>query len=482
MTGERVTAGEVRLGTSCGRGVLLATVLGSGMSFLDGLVVNVALPKMDRELHLGVVGLQWTVSGYLLTLSALLLLGGSLGDQHGRRRVYLIGIALFVLASMGCGVAPNTVTLVVARIVQGVGGALLVPTSLAVIQSVFVSNDRAAAIGAWTGFTSVLTALGPFVGGFFVTYLSWRWAFFINAPLGVLAAWATLRWVPECREENRDARPDVAGAVLAALGLAGVTYWAIEGPAHTSSTVTLFTGIGGLATLMVFILVERRTPSPMLPLGLFRSAQFDWVNVCTVIFYGAFVTGVTFLGVQLQTDMGYSPLLAGVAALPVSVMMFVLSSRFGAWSSRIGPKIPMTLGAALVGGSLLAISQIHAGRHYWTFVFPIIVLWGLGLSMMVAPLTAAALASADERHAGVASAINNAASRVGQSVGIALLPVLAGLGGGTALGGGAFSNGYERLMLISGALSFVAALIALVFVEGTRSRARRNAADVLPAA
>ena len=458
-------AGQVRLKSACGRGVLFATTLGSGMAFLDGLVVNVALPKMDRTLGLGVAGLQWTVSGFLLTVSALLLLGGSIGDVYGRRRTYVAGIVLFAITSMACGLAPNAVTLVIARMVQGVAGALMIPSSLAIIESAFVPEDRGGAIGAWTGLSALFTSFGPFVGGVFVTYLSWRVSFFINLPLAVLAVLAAYRWVPESvvgRSETK--RLDWTGGVLGAVGLAAVTYWAIEGANRSQGHAPLAVGIGGFAVLAAFIAVESKVRDPMLPLGLFRLGGFGWVNLCTVIFYGAFVTGVTFLAVQLQTNLGYSALAASVASFPVTICMIVLSRRWGAWGQRVGVQWPMALGPALVAVALVGMSQIHDGRHYWPFVFPAMVVWGLGLSMTVAPLTAAAMAAAPNR-AGIASGVNNAASRLGQTIGVSLLPVLAGIGGDKHLGGASFSHGYERLLLIAAGCCAFAGVVAAGFVR-----------------
>lgn len=474
----------VRLGTACGRGVLFATVLGSGISFLDGLVINVALPRMDRDLHLGVAGLQWAVSGFLLAISAFLLLGGSLGDLYGRRKIYLIGLTVFVCASMVCGLAPNSQTIVFARVVQGLGGALMVPASLAIIQAVFVPDDRGAAIGAWTGLSAVFTALGPFVGGVFVTFISWRWAFFINVPLGALAFWASLRWVPENRElEEQGKRPDVVGALLAALGLAGVTFWSIEGTGNLYGEWPLVLGIAGLVLLAVFVLYESRVANPMMPLVLFRSSQFNWVNTCTVIFYGAFVGGLTFLGVQLQTNLGYSPLEASLATFPTSILMFFLSKRFGAWGHSVGAKYPMALGPAIVAVALFGMAGIQVGKQYWDYVLPCVLLWGFGLSMTVAPLTAAALAAVDPRYLGVGSAVNNAASRVGQSLAISLFPAIVGIAGDKSLGGHQFAEGFRHLMYLASGLCLVSALVALVFVSGRAAKTTpAAAAEAVPAA
>jgi EmrB/QacA subfamily drug resistance transporter len=460
---------QLRLSEKRGKGVIIATVLGSGMSFLDGLIVNIALPKIDEDLDLGVSGLQWVVSGYLLTLSALLLLGGALGDLYGRRRIYLIGLLLFVSASVACGIAPSAEALIAARALQGIGGALMVPASLAIIQAVFVEEDRGKAIGQWTGLGTFFTAFGPFVGGVFVTYLSWRWAFLINVPLGFITWWVTARHIPETKAEHQKdhkVRIDAAGAALCALALGGLTYWVIESSNANAGSTPLIIGLLGVASLALFIFWEARATQPIMPLHLFRSKQFNWINICTVIFYGAFVGGSTFLGVQLQVDLGYTPLGSAVATLPVSACMILLSGKFGALGQRIGPKLPMTVGPLIVAVAMAWMAQIHDGRSYWTFVLPSVLLWGVGLSMVVAPLTSSALAAADQTFVGVASAINNAASRVGQAFAIALLPVLAGMSSSASLSGSEFQEGYPRALYIASALCALSAVVALLFVSG----------------
>jgi EmrB/QacA subfamily drug resistance transporter len=463
---------QIRLDTPAGRGVIMATVIGSGMSFLDGLIVNIALPQIDEELGLGVNGLQWIVSGYLLTLSSLLLLGGALGDIYGRRRIYLAGLIVFVASSMLCGAAPNSGTLIAARALQGIGGAFMVPASLAIIQAVFIEQDRGKAIGSWTGLGTFFTAFGPFVGGVFVTYISWRWAFFINVPLGLVTWWATIRFIPETKStKNADepARLDFLGATLCALALGSLTYWVIESANDNTGSLPIAAGVTGVLALAVFVFWESKARQPIMPLHLFRSAQFNWINICTIIFYGAFVGGSTFLGIQLQVDLDYTPLGSAVATLPVSACMILLSGRFGAWGQRIGPKIPMTVGPIMVAVSMALMADIHDGRNYWTFVLPSVLLWGTGLAMVVAPLTSSALAAADQRYVGVASAINNAASRVGQSFAIALLPVLAGMSSSASLSGPEFQAGYPRAMHIAAALCAASAVVALVFVNKKRS-------------
>jgi EmrB/QacA subfamily drug resistance transporter len=469
-------AEQIRLGTKAGRGVIIATVLGSGMSFLDSLIVNIALPKIDNDVHLGVTGLQWVVSGYLLTLSALLLLGGALGDLYGRRRIYLYGLIVFVASSAVCGLSPTSEVLIAARAVQGIGGALMVPASLAIIQAVFVEEDRGKAIGSWTGMGTFFTAFGPFVGGVFVTYISWRWAFFINVPLGIVTWLFTMRHVPETKNatvEGKKIHIDSLGAALCAIALGALTFWAIESSNDNAGNTPLIVGITGIACLVSFLYWESRAKQPIMPLHLFRSAQFSWINICTIIFYGAFIGGSTFLGVQLQVGMHYSPLQSAIATLPVSACMIVLSGKFGAFGQKHGAKIPMSAGPLIVAVSMAWMAEIQDGRDYWTFILPSVVLWGIGLSMVVAPLTSSALAAADQQFIGVASAINNTASRVGQAFAIALLPVIAGMGSASSLSGPEFQQGYPRALHIAAALCAFAAIIALFFVKGnTKARTR----------
>lgn len=461
--------------------MIFATVVGSGMSYLDGLIVSIALPKIDEDVQLGVSGLQWVVSGYLLTLSALLLLGGALGDLYGRRRIYLMGLAVFVAASIACGLAPTSELLIAARAVQGIGGALMVPASLAIIQAVFVEQDRGKAIGSWTGLGTFFTAFGPFVGGVFVTYISWRWAFFINVPLGIVTWWATRRFVPNTKSVHKGGekiRIDGLGATLCAIALGGLTYWVIESSNDNAGNAPMTVGVIGIISLAAFIYWESKAKQPIMPLHLFRSAQFTWINICTVIFYGAFVGGATFLGVQLQVDLHYSPLGSALATLPVSACMILLSGKFGAFGQRFGAKLPMTIGPLIVAASLAWMSEIHNGRDYLTFVLPAVLLWGLGLSMAVAPLTSSALAAADQEFIGVASAINNAASRVGQAFAIALLPIIAGMSSTASLSGPEFQDGYPRALLIAAALCAASAVVALLFVSGKGAKAtKQDSAD-----
>lgn len=450
--------------------MLAATVLGSAMGFLDATVVNVALPAMGRDLHADVSQLQWVLDGYLLTLAALILLGGSLADRYGRRRIFVAGIVAFTLPSVLCAVAPTAGVLIVARALQGVGSALLTPASLAIIQATYRSDDRAAAIGAWSALTGVASALGPVVGGWLIDVSSWRWIFLLNVPIGLVVLAATARRVPESRDATATGRLDVLGGVLATAGLAGVTYALIEGP--RGAAPLWLTGVvlaAGLAALGAFAVTERRAASPMLPPGLFGATQFLSANAVTFVVYAA-LGGVFFLLVVfLQTSLGYSPLFAGAATLPVTLLMLVLSSRAGALAQRVGPRLPLTVGPLLLAGGMLLMLRIGVGdagaEAYATQVLPAVLVFGLGLATTVAPVTATALAAAPAQHSGVASGVNNAVSRVAQLASVAALPLLAGLGGDDFQDPRALADGFHTAMFITAGLAVAGALIALTKIR-----------------
>jgi EmrB/QacA subfamily drug resistance transporter len=450
----------LRLGTPAARGTLLAAILASGMVFLDSTVVNVALPRLGADLGATVAGLQWTVNGYLLMLAAFVLLGGALGDRFGRRRVFLLGVVWFALASALCGLAQGTGWLVAARFLQGAGGALLTPGSLSVIQASFHPDDRGKAIGTWSGLAGVSTALGPFVGGWLIDALSWRWIFFINLPLAVPVVLAALRWVPESHDTEASRtgsgrrRFDVAGALLGALGLGGVTYALIDAPAQGGSPPVLAAALVGALAVVAFVLLERRRgETAMLPTALFGSRLFSVLNVFTVLVYAALGGFTFFLAVYLQNVVGWSALLTGLATVPMTVLLLVGSSRAGALSAKIGPRLPLTVGPALAALGLLLLRGVRPGASYWTDVLPGVTLFGLGLTLVVAPLTASVLAAVADRFAGVASGFNNAASRVGGLLAVAALPLLVGLSG----------TGYEQQAALTdafrGAMAWCAGLL-----------------------
>ena len=342
----------VTWGTPRARWVLLATVLGSGMAFLDATVVNVALPTIGTQLDTSVAGLQWIVNGYTLTLASLILIGGSLGDRFGRRRIFLVGVVWFAAASLLCGAAPTSGTLVAARALQGIGGALLTPGSLAILQASFAPGDRGRAVGAWSGLSGIAAAIGPFVGGWLIAVASWRLIFLINVPLAVAVVAVAIKYVPETRDPNAVRGIDVTGAVLTAVGLGRVTWALITAGERGATAGVISAGAVGLASLAGFVVAEQNVRHPMLPLDIFRSRQFTAANLVTLVVYASL--GITFflLVVHLQQDLGYSPLQAGVAMLPVTGLMLALSSAAGQLADRIGPRLPMTIGPLGIAAGL----------------------------------------------------------------------------------------------------------------------------------
>src|SRR5262245_20687742 len=452
-------------GTPQARWVLFATVLGSGIAFLDATVVNVALPTIGKELDASVAGLQWIVNGYSLTLASLILIGGSLGDRFGRRRVFLIGIVWFAVASLFCGLAPTAKALVAARALQGIGGALLTPGSLAIIQASFTQSDRARAVGAWSGLSGIAAAIGPFVGGWLVGVGSWRLIFLINVPLAIAAVAVALRHVPEPRVPLSVGGVDVAGASLTVVGLAGVSWALIEAGERGMSGATLISGSIGLAALAGFIAVERRGRSPMLPLEIWRSRQFTAANLVTFVVYASL--GITFFLfiVHLQQVLGYSPMQAGVATMPITALLLALSARAGLLAERIGTRLPMTVGPLGLAAGLVLMSRVQQGSTYLGTVLPAVIVFGLGLTLTVAPLTATVLAAAATRYAGIASGVNNAVSRGGGLLAIAVIPGVSGLTGTAYLDPTAFARGFRTAMLISATLAAAGGLLAWLFIR-----------------
>src|SRR2546423_7232160 len=372
--------------STAGRWVLAIAVLGSGMAFLDGTVVNVALPDIGRDLNASTASLQWILNGYLLTLASLILLGGSLGDRYGRRLIFALGVGIFTGASLLCAIAPNVDLLIAARLLQGIGGALLTPGSLAMIESSFRPTDRARAIGAWSGLGGVATALGPLLGGYLIQAVSWRAIFLINIPLGLFVMVMASRHVPEVRDPTTSGHLDFSGAVLAAVGLGGTTYALIEAPGKGASPLILVTAIGGVAALVAFLLAERRSPNPMMPLTMFSSRQFSAANLVTFVVYAA-LGGVFFLLVAfLQISLGYSPIAAGAASLPVTVLMLLLSARSGALAQRIGARIPLTVGPFVIAAGLLLMLRIDPGDSYVSSVLPAVIRLRRGPTPGLAPL------------------------------------------------------------------------------------------------
>ncbi|HEX3793440.1 MAG TPA: DHA2 family efflux MFS transporter permease subunit [Acidimicrobiales bacterium] len=443
--------GELAFGSSQGRWVIAATVLGSGIASLDATVVGIALPSIGRTFHSGVGTLQWVVTGYALTLAAFLLLGGSLGDRLGRKRVFSVGVVWFALSSVLCGLAPSAGFLIAARVLQGIGGALLTPASLAILQASFRADDRSRAIGAWSGLGGVATAAGPLVGGYLIAAGSWRWVFFINIPISLGVLLVAARHVPETSDPTSAGTVDGSGAALAVLFLAGLTYGLIEGPGHgwTSAGV-----LGGLILASVagplFLLVEHRRANPMLPLGVFRTRQFSGANAVTFIVYGALGGALFLLPIELQLVSRYSPLSSGLALLPVTVIMLTLSARSGQLAARIGPRLQMTVGPFIVGAGLILLWRVTGDSNYLTGVFPAVLVFGLGLAVTVAPLTSTAMGAAPAEHAGVASAVNNVVARAAGLLAVAVLPLLAGITGAAALHPSHFAHGFRTAVVIAG--------------------------------
>jgi EmrB/QacA subfamily drug resistance transporter len=462
---------------------LVATILGSTVVFLDSTVVNVALPAISEGLDAGLSGQQWVVEAYMLTLVSLLLVGGSLGDQFGRRRIFVIGLVGFGVTSALCAVAPTVELLVAARALQGITGALLVPGSLAIVAATFEGAARGKAVGTWTAWTGIATVIGPAGGGALIGLTSWRAIFWVNLPLIAATVALTLHSVEESRDPDAFRGIDWGGIALSAIGLGGPVFALIEQPKYGWGDPLVWVPlVAGIASFALFVLHEARARHPMMDLGLFRIRNFAIANLTTLSAYAGLIGGLFFVGLFLQQVAGYSPLEAGLATTPISVILFALSPRWGKLASGTGPRLPMTLGPIVGGLGLLLMLRVGSGADYVTDVLPAILVFGLGLSATVAPLTATVLDSVEERHVGIASGINNGVSRVAGLLAIAILGAIisarfaavagAGSSGGplTAAAPAASTSAFHLGVVIAGLLMIAGGIASGLGIENPKRK------------
>ena len=475
MTEVATSGGAEGLGlhSAKGRIALAATVGASGMAALDATVVNVALPHIGSDFHASVSALQWVLTGYLLALASLILLGGALGDRYGRRKVFVIGTIWFAAASLLCGASPNIEVLVVARVLQGVGAALLTPGSLAILQASFRESDRAAAVGAWSGLGGVAGAIGPFLGGWLVDGPGWRWAFLINVPVAALVLVCTRAAVPESRDPHAARGLDVIGATIAVLSLGAAT-WALTeaGPRGWTNNAVIGAGAIAIVGMVAFVWRMRHTHDPLVPPTLFRSREFTVTNLATVLLYSAL--GVTFFLVayELQVAVGWSALQAGTALLPTTLLMFALAARSGALAQKIGPRLQLTVGPLLAAAGLLLLARVGPDASWTTDLLPGSIVFGLGLVAFVAPLTATVMGSVDPDHVSVASGVNNAIARTASLAALAVIPVVSGLT--AAVGATQVTHAYRVSLVIAACVAAAASPLSFIGLPA-RVRARRSA-------
>ena len=447
--------------------VLIASIFGSGAVFLEGSVVLVAMPAMGRDLGLGMSGLQWVMNGYLLTLSALMLFGGALGDRASHARVFGLGLIGFAATSLGCAIAPNIFILVAARILQGIAGALVVPNSLALLETHFSGRERGVAIGRWAAWSGISTAIGPLAGGWLVDATSWRFVFVSVVPFALAAAWIALRHAVQGERANSSKPLDYVGALLVTLGLGGIVGSLITAP-DKGFTSPLVIGVGAIGVVLAigFFIVEARVKNPLLPLDVFQSREFIGANLNTLLVYAA-LNGLFFLlMLQLQNGLGYSALKGGASLLPVNALLLVLSPRAGKLAERIGAKLPMAIGSFVAGVGMLLFIRVKPGTSYVATTLPALIVFGIGLGLLVAPLTSAALQSLGAKRAGIASGVNNAAARLAGLLATASIPIAAGIGGSHEPRGQLLASAFVRAMVICASLCAIGALVALVLVRG----------------
>ena len=459
-----ISAAPLERGTRRGLLALSAVTLGSGIALLDGTIVAIALPTIGRDLDADLAGLQWINNGYVLTLASLILVGGGLGDRLGRRRVYLVGVVWFALASLGCALAPSTEWLVASRMVQGVGAALLTPGALAIIQSSFHPRDRPWAIGTWAGVSGIATAIGPFLGGWILDHLTWHWIFAVNVPLCTLVVVLALAAVPPSRDTESQGRFDVGGAVSTVVTLGALT-WVLTSGTSTRGAPLALAVAAAVVGAAAFVVAERRAQRPLVPFSLFASRVFSAANLMTFLVYGALGSLMFLVVIQLQTSAGWSPLASGLATLPVTALLLLLSPRMAELAQRTGPRLPMTFGPIVCAVGVLTLSEVGPGTE-WALVLLGMTIFALGLAALVSPLTAAVLAAAPDRLAGSASGINNALARTGTLLAVAAIPPLVGLTGDDYTDPTVMTAGYRMAAFVIAGLLVGGGLVSWVGLGG----------------